>query len=258
MKISIITVCLNSGKNIHDSIESVISQVYKNIEYIIIDGQSNDNTINVIKSFGSKIDTFRSEPDNGLYDAMNRGVSLATGDVIGFLNSDDVLFDKNIVKTIADTFGNYNVDCVFGDLVFVKPENTKKIVRYYSSKKFKPSKFKFGYMPAHPTFYCKKEIYEKFGVFETDYQIAADYELLLRFLKVHKIKYKYIPKIFVKMRTGGISTKSIKSNWVLNLEILRACKRNNLDTTLVNIYLKYFGKIFEFIKRPGFGGWKNK
>lgn len=250
MKISIITVCYNSEHNLQDCINSIKKQVHGDIEYIIIDGNSTDKTMSVINHNENIVNLFLSEPDNGLYDAMNKGLSLATGDVVGFLNSDDVYFDENIVETIADTFKKNDIDCLFGDLVYVKPYNLNKTVRYYSSKNFNPSKFKFGYMPAHPTFYCKKIIYEKFGKFETDYKIAADYEILLRFLKIHKIRYKYIPKVFVKMRTGGISTKSFKSNWILNLEILRACQKHKVKTNLINIYLKYFDKIFELIKRP--------
>jgi glycosyltransferase involved in cell wall biosynthesis len=250
LKFSIVTVVRNNQDTIKEAVDSVLSQNYPNIEYIVVDGKSTDGTIEIIESYGKKIDRFISEPDNGLYDAMNKGISMASGNIIGFLNSDDVYYDKNIVKTIADTFKAHDIDCLFGDLVYVNPDNPDRIVRYYSSKKFNNSKFKFGYMPAHPTFYCKKEIYDKLGNFETDYKIAADYEILLRFLKVHKIKYKYIPELFVKMRTGGVSTNSFKSNWILNLEILRACKKHNIKTNLFNIYLKYFDKIFELIKRP--------
>jgi glycosyltransferase involved in cell wall biosynthesis len=247
LSISVITVSHNSISTIPDTIKSVLAQTYPNIEYIIIDGSSTDGTIDSINFFGKSISKFVSEPDKGIYDAINKGIKLATGDIIGILNSDDFFYDNNIIERVAVAFGENEIDAVFGDVQFVDPEKTSKIIRYYSSKNFNPAKFKFGFMPAHPSFYVKRELFEKLGYYTTDYKIAADYELLIRFLYVNQIKYKYIEMPFVSMRTGGVSNKSICSNVTLNKEIARACKENGIRTNYLYIYSKYFLKMFEFL-----------
>jgi glycosyltransferase involved in cell wall biosynthesis len=244
--ISIITVCHNSALTIRDTIKSVLEQSYSRIEYIIIDGNSIDGTIEIIRSFPKGISRFVSEPDKGMYDAINKGIKLATGEIVGILNSDDFFYDKDIVKQIAETFMDQQTDAIFGDAVFVKPLNTNKLVRYYSSKNFIPSRFRFGYMPAHPTFYVKREFFEELGYYKTDYKIGADFDLLVRFLYVNHLKYRYIEKPFLIMRMGGISNKSIISKITLNKEIARACRENNLSTNYLFIYSKYFTKVFEF------------
>ncbi|GAJ13781.1 unnamed protein product, partial [marine sediment metagenome] len=213
-----------------DTIKSVLAQTYPKIEYIIIDGSSTDGTIELIRSFGKSISKFVSEPDNGIYDAINKGIRLATGDIVGILNSDDFFYDNNVIERLVGSFKEHEIDAVFGDAQFVDPEKTSKIVRYYSSKLFNVSKFKYGFMPAHPSFYVKKELFEKLGYYKTDYKIAADFELLIRFLYNNQIKYKYIEMPFVYMRTGGISNKSIRSRCILNKEIARACKENGIQT----------------------------
>jgi len=247
LSISIITVSHNSISTISATIKSVLAQTYPNIEYIIIDGSSTDGTIDSINSLGKSISKFVSEPDKGIYDAINKGIKLATGDIIGILNSDDFFYDNNVIERVAVAFEENEIDAVFGDVQFVDPEKTSKIIRYYSSKKFNPAKFKFGFMPAHPSFYVKRELFEKLGYYKTDYKIAADYELLIRFLYVNQIKYKYIEMPFVSMRTGGVSNKSICSNVTLNKEIARACKENGIHTNYLYIYSKYFLKMFEFL-----------
>ena len=244
--VSIITVSFNSIRTISDTIKSVLSQIYSNIEYIIIDGSSTDGTIELVNSFGNKISKFISEPDNGIYDAINKGIRLATGDVIGILHSDDFFYDNNVISTVAETFIKHDIDAVYGDVQFVDPKITSKIVRYYSSKHFNTGKFKYGFMPAHPSFYVRRELYEKLGFYKTDYKIAADFELLIRFLHVNRIKCKYLEMPFVSMRTGGISNTSIWSNITLNKEIARACRENGIRTNYFLIYSKYFTKIFQF------------
>ena len=246
LKISIITVSFNSVKNISDTIKSVLAQTYPNIEYIIIDGASTDGTIEIINSFGKNISIFKSEPDNGIYDAINKGIRLASGNIVGILNSDDFFYDSNVIQRVADAFKENKIDALFGDAIFVDPENTSRIVRYYSSKNFNPDKFKFGYMPAHPSFYVRKELFEKLGYYKVDYKIAADFELLIRFLYINKIVYRYVEMPFLYMRTGGVSNKSILSNFVLNKEIARGCKENGIHTNFFFIYSKYFIKIFEY------------
>jgi glycosyltransferase involved in cell wall biosynthesis len=250
-KISIITVSYNSIRTISDTINSVISQTYPNIEYIIIDGASTEGTVELIKSFGNKISKFKSEPDNGIYNAINKGIKLAEGDIVGIINSDDFFCSNNIIQKVADAFNDVETDAIYGDVQFVNNGNTSKIVRYYSSKRFNLEKFKFGFMPAHPGFYAKRELFEKLGYYKTDYIIAADFELLLRFLYLNKIKCKYLEMPFVTMRTGGVSNKSILSNFTLNKEIARACKENGIHTNYFKIYSKYFTKVYEYIgNRP--------
>lgn len=248
MKISIITATYNSASTVKDTIESVIAQDYTDIEHIIIDGASKDNTLEIVKSYGNKIAKVISESDNGIYDAMNKGIQAASGDVVGILNSDDFFTSNDVISTIAKTFQDNDIDALYGDIHFVNPENLGKTVRYYSSEKFKPSLFRFGFMPAHPSFYMKRSCYEKHGLYLLDYKIASDYDLLIRYLYKHKIKYKYVKKDFVTMRTGGVSTKNFKSRIRLNKEIIKACKRYGIKTNLFLLSLKYFYKIFELRK----------
>ena len=246
ISVSIITVSYNSIRTISDTIKSVLSQTYPNIEYIIVDGSSTDGTIELINSFGTSISKFISEPDNGIYDAINKGIKLATGDIVGILNSDDFFYDNNVIERLVGAFKEHEIDAVFGDAQFVDPVKTSKIVRYYSSKYFNTGKFKFGFMPAHTSFYVKRELFEKLGYYKTDYKIAADFELLIRYLYINQISCKYLEMPFVSMRTGGVSNKSIRSNFILNKEIARACKENEIKTNFIYIYSKYFIKLFEF------------
>jgi glycosyltransferase involved in cell wall biosynthesis len=245
MKVSLLTVSYNSSVTIRDTISSVLSQDYKDIEYIIVDGASKDNTVEIIKSFGTKIDKWISEPDKGIYDAMNKAINMATGEVVGILNSDDFYSASDIVSQVAQVFHDTTVDAVFGDLVFVDPNNLKKVVRKYSSAKWYPEKFAKGFMPAHPTFFVRRKYYEQIGLFKTDYKIAADYELLIRFLYVHKLKYKYLPLNMVTMRKGGVSSNGIMSNIILNNEIIRGCRENGIQTNIFKVYPKYFTKLLE-------------
>lgn len=246
MKISIVTVCFNSIKFIENSILSVVNQSYQDIEYIIIDGGSTDGTIDVIKKYDNYIYKWISEADNGIYDAMNKGISLATGDIIGILNSDDSFFNNNVISEISSFFlSNISLDAVISNIVFINNHN--KIIRYYSSQNWKTIKFAWGFMPPHPSFFCKRKFFENLGAYKTDYKIAADFELLLRYLQIHKIKFQYIPLITTKMRMGGASTKNLMSILTLNKEIRRACLQNHVYTNYVMIYLKYFSKIFEFL-----------
>lgn len=245
MKVSIITATFNSASTIRDTINSVIAQDYTNIEHIIVDGASKDGTLNIVKSYDNKISHVISEPDKGIYEAMNKGIRVATGDIIGILNSDDFFTSSNVISTVVESFAQNDIDALYGDIHFVRPDNLNKPVRYYSSKIFKPSLFRYGFMPAHPSFYMKKSCYDRYGLYALDYKIASDYDLLIRYLYKHKVKYQYIPKDFVTMRTGGVSTKSIQSRIVLNREIIRACNRYGIKTNMFLLSLKYLYKIFE-------------
>lgn len=250
MKVSIITVCWNSEKYIGTTIKSVLEQTYQNIEYILVDGGSEDGTVNIIKEYCPLFNgrmKWISERDLGLYDAMNKGVRMAAGDVVGIINSDDFFSNNTIVEQIVEAFSDKSIDAVYGDVRFVQPKCLNKTVRYYSSKIFRPYLFRFGFMPAHPSFYVKRVYYEKFGLYKTDYKIAADYELLIRFLYKNGLKTKYLSKDFVTMRIGGVSTESFRSRYVLNKEIVRGCKENGVWTHISLLSLKYFIKIFELL-----------
>ena len=205
MKISIITISFNAKATIEKTLKSVANQSYKDIEHIIVDGGSKDNTIDICNSF-SHISKTISEPDKGVYDAFNKGLRLATGDIIGFLNSDDIFHKEDSLKTIMNSFDD-DIDCVFGDLIYSNIKNETK--RIWKGSKFKKGTFKKGWMPAHPTFYCKRSIYEKYGFFKEEYKIAGDFELMLRFLEKHNIRSKYIPETFVNMKLGGVSNRDI-------------------------------------------------
>ena len=247
-KISIITVVWNNAKTIKDAIDSVLSQTYENIEYIIVDGASTDGTVEIVKSYGYKISKFISEKDKGLYDAMNKGIAQATGDIVGILNSDDFYIDEFVIEKVVKEFEEKKCDSVYADLVYVKPDNLQKTVRYYDSSYFTPNKFAYGWMPAHPTFFVKREIYEKYGVFKIDYKIAADFDICARFLYKNKISYSYIKEPLIKMRVGGVST-SFKSIWINSLEQLRACRENGIKTNIFKILWKYPTKFFGLFKK---------
>ncbi|KAB2870183.1 MAG: glycosyltransferase, partial [Bacteroidales bacterium] len=209
MRVSIITVVYNNSSTIKSAIESVLSQTYKDIEYIVVDGASTDGTVDIIKEYGDRIDKFVSEPDKGIYNAMNKGIKLSTGDIVGILNSDDFFTNNSIIQNIVDSFDN-DIDAIYGDIQFVDPNNLNKIVRYYSSERFKRSSFKYGFMPAHPSFYVRRKFYEELGLYKEDYKIGADYELLVRFLYCNNLKTKYLKFPFVCMRTGGVSNQNFK------------------------------------------------
>jgi len=250
MKISIITVCYNSASTVRDTFESVLSQTYSDIDYVVVDGSSKDETVSIIKEYESKFNgkmRWISEPDKGLYDAMNKGIRMAIGEVVGIINSDDFYHRDDVICRVAEAFTeNKDIQAVFGDVRFIKADNLNKTVRYYSSKKFVPWKFRFGFMPAHPTFFVYREYFGKFGYYKTDYRIAADYELLIRFLYVYGLSYKYLPFDFLKMRIGGLSTQS-RNRLLLNKEIVRGCGENGIYTNIFILYLRYFIKIFEFV-----------
>ena len=246
MKVSIITVTYNSEKYLKQTIISVFEQNYKNIEYIIIDGGSTDGTIDIINKYKTNINYFISESDKGIYDAMNKGIKIATGDIIGFLNSDDIYYDKYVVNNIVNEFTN-NIDCLYGNIYFVDSNNTNKIIRNYSGKNFSLNQFAFGHMPPHPSFYALKKLYNVVGFFKIGYKIAADFDYLIRALIINKAKYKYINLPFVKMRTGGVSS-TIKNKILLNQEIFRSCNENMINTNYIKIYSKYFIKLFSYFK----------
>ena len=246
MKVSIITVTYNSAKTIVDTIESVLQQTYPHIEYIVVDGGSKDDTIEQVKrfetAFGDRL-KWVSEPDKGIYDAMNKGIAMASGDVVGILNSDDYFTSKQVIANMVKAF-NEDIDAVYGDIHFIHDDQPQKCVRYYSSKCFRPLWLRFGFMPAHPSFYLRKSVYEKVGNYRLDYRIGADYEMMVRLFYKHKIKGKYLSQDFVTMRMGGASTRNVRSRLILINEDVRACRENGVYTNTLMICTKF---IYKFI-----------
>lgn len=249
-KVSIITVSFNSAETIRDTIESVLSQDYPNIEYIIVDGKSKDCTLDIIRGYESQIDIIISEPDSGIYDAMNKGIRMATGEVVGILNSDDFYSNSKAISLSMERMEVAGTDSIYGDLVIVDSDDKNRILRYYDSSTFRPSRFRYGWMPAHPTFMAKRQLYERWGGFSLDYRIAADFEMMVRLLYKAGASYAHLPAVVVKMRTGGVSTAGLRNNWILNNEIVRACRENGLETSLPRVLMKIPAKLTEYIRRP--------
>lgn len=249
MKLSIITTTFNSAATLVDTIKSVLGQDYQNIEYIIVDGGSTDGTLDIIKEYALRFDgrlKWISEKDKGIYDAMNKGIRMSTGDVVGILNSDDYYTSSDVLSTYVKAFKESDVEAVFGDIHFIREGEPNKVARYYSSKIFRPSLLRFGFMPAHPSFYLRREVYQKAGFYSLDYKIGSDFEMMVRLFKNHHISYKYIHKDVVTMRMGGASTNGVGSHFLLLKEDTRACKSNGIYTHPLFVLLKYIYKVFEF------------
>ncbi len=251
MKVSIITVTYNSAATLSDTIESIVDQDYPDIEYIIVDGKSSDGTLDIIKRYEAHVTKYVSEPDKGIYDAMNKGIKIATGDIIGILNSDDFFARKDAVSLIVSAFGqNEKVDGVYGNLYYVDSNDTNKIIRFWKSKEYVPKAFYHGWHPAHPTFYVRRNVYEKYGLYDLRFPLSADFELMLRFFECCQIRTKFIDAVLIKMRIGGTTSKSI----VPILRGITQCKRafrvNGLRPPLLYPAYRLFPKLFQFIICP--------
>lgn len=248
MKISIITATFNSASTIRDTVESVLHQTYQSFEYLIIDGASTDATLDIIKEYKLLFNgrmRYISEPDKGIYDAMNKGIRMATGDVIGILNSDDFYTSNDVLERLANFLQQANVDAVYGDIHYVRDGELDRCIRHYSSKPFRRSWMRLGFMPAHPSFYCRRNVYEKYGTFDTSYRIAADFENLLRLIFVHRIRIKYIPMDFVTMRTGGASSSGMRSHKQIMSDHLHALRSNGIYSNAFLLGLRYIYKLWE-------------
>lgn len=248
MKVTIITATYNSVKTLEDTMKSVLAQTYADIEYIVVDGASTDGTQQLIRQyeplFGNRL-KWISEKDKGIYDAMNKGIQMASGDVVGILNSDDYFTSHDVIERMVSSFDNKALDAIYGDIHFIRDGQPDKCLRYYSSKPFRPLWLRFGFMPAHPSFYCRREVFEKAGLYKTDYKIGSDYEMMVRLFMVHKIRAKYLPIDFVTMRTGGASTRNVKSRMQLIKEDVRGCRENGIYTNSLMICIKFLYKVFE-------------
>ena len=243
MKISVITVCFNSKATIQDAVDSVLSQNGIELDYIVIDGASTDGTMEYIGGYSDRISQFVSEPDGGIYDAMNKGVALASGDVIGILNSDDFYAGPEVLAQVAQAFDDPTVDCVYGDLDYVDADNTETVVRRWRSQPYEPRAFHRGWHPAHPSFFVRRSVYERYGDFDLKLPIAADYEFMLRVLEKHQLKSVYLPSVFVKMRMGGASNASVGNIVKANLQCWRAWQQNGLGWSPLPVIRKPFTKL---------------
>jgi glycosyltransferase involved in cell wall biosynthesis len=252
LKISIITVTYNSLSTIENCISSIIKQTYKDIDHVVVDGSSTDGTLNFLIKNSKYISTLISQPDNGIYDAMNKGINLAKGDIIGFLNSDDFYANNQIINKVAKVFSeNPLLDACYADLIYVDRKNTSQIVRYWKSNEFESGAFLKGWSPPHPTFFVRSSVYKRFGNFNLNYKFASDVELMMRLMEVCKIRIKYVPEVWVLMRTGGKSNKNIKNILIQNQEVLHALRAHQFQINSIIFYIK---KIIlrskQFLKKP--------
>lgn len=246
MRISLITSTYNSAETLQATFDSVRAQKHTDLEYIVVDGASKDHTVDMIKANEGLISQWVSEPDKGIYDALNKGIAMATGDVVGFIHSDDILADEHALSHISEAFEANDIDAVYADLQYVDRSDVGKVIRHWKSRAYEKGLFRKGWMPAHPTFYLKTAAYREHGVYDTGFRISADYELMLRMLVKHQLRACYIPQVLVKMRVGGESNVSLKNRWVANQEDAMAWKKNGLKPALFTRWLKPISKISQY------------
>ena len=247
MKVTIITVVLNREKTIEDTIVSVLGQTYKEIEYIVIDGKSSDDTMAVVHRYSEHISQIVCAKDGGIYDALNKGIALATGDVIGFLHSDDFYIDKHVIADVVNCMQKTGKELLFADLLYIDNDNKDKILRHYSAKNFTVDKLRYGLMPPHPTLFVNKSLYEKVGLYSTEYRIAGDFDMFIRLLLKHKASFVYLGRPLVKMRVGGASTGGLRQKINNNLEQLKSLRQNELKANHFTLLRKYPHKVKEVI-----------
>ena len=251
MKISIITVCFNSAETIADTLKSIVNQTHEDIEQIVVDGGSNDSTLALVRDQALPGVIVISEPDKGIYDAMNKGIAVATGDVIGFINSDDFYPSPGVLAVVVSAFESSGADCCYGDLCYVQQEDVSKIVRFWRSSPFASGKFSRGWCPPHPTFFVRREVYARLGGFDLSFNIAADFELMMRYLEGAHITSRYIPQVLVKMRLGGTTNRSFINIFKQNMEIRRTLSSIGRRYSLVRfIFYKLFIRLIQFVSRP--------
>ena len=250
MKISIVTATFNSGATLSDTLRSLLAQTHTDFELIVADGGSTDNTADIVREFASQFGErlrWFSEPDRGLYDAMNKGIARATGEVVGILNSDDFYTDTHVLSRVANALSDPQIDACYGDVHYVSPADLHTMTRYYSSRPFRPWMMRLGFMPAHPSFYCRRACYTQFGTFDLDYKVAADFEQLLRLIFVHKIRTVYVPADFVTMRTGGLSTSGWSSHLAILRDHRRALHQHHVTSAFPLLCLRYVYKVGEVL-----------
>lgn len=250
LKISVITVCFNSASTIQDTIDSVAKQTHGDIEHIVVDGGSTDRTMEIVRSSGS-VSVLISEPDHGIYDAMNKGINMASGDVIGFLNADDFYAEPDVLEQVVKAFANLRVEACYGELVYVDSEDTARIIRYWQSSPFAEGCFERGWMPPHPTFFVRRSVYEQFGGFDLSYRLAADVELMMRLLAGKRIRAVYLPQVMVRMRLGGVTNKSLGNIYRQNCEVIRALTAHGMRASWLRLAGgKLLTRGMQFLRRP--------
>ena len=248
MKISVITVCYNSAETIGDTLRSVREQTYGNIEHIIVDGGSKDTTLAVVAAEGQHVAKLVSEKDNGIYDAMNKGIQLATGDVVAFLNADDFYKDPEVLARVAKVMQAEQLDALYGDVEFFRPGEPDAVARRYNSGRFATDRLGWGWMPAHPALFVRRALFERYGMFRTDYRIAGDFEFIARVFKHRELRHRHLPKSLVCMQMGGISTSGWRATLQLNREMMRACRANAIQTNWLKMLVRYPLKALEFFR----------
>jgi len=248
LKTSVITVCRNSASTIEDAIRSVASQTYPDIEHIVVDGASTDGTLDLLERYRDRLAKVISEPDRGIYDAMNKGVDFATGEIICFLNSDDVYADSAVISKVVDHLRRDNLDVVYGDVAFFKDETPAITLRRYRSNRFRPDRIGWGWMPAHPALFVRRHVFDQYGGFRADYRIAGDFEFVARIFRRDTLRHCYLPEVLVRMRLRGISTGGWRNTLLLNKEVLRACRENGIPTNIFKILSKYPVKMLEYLQ----------
>jgi glycosyltransferase involved in cell wall biosynthesis len=247
MKITVVTVAYNAASTVGETVHSVAAQTFQDIEHILIDGASRDKTVEVARQASGRIARLVSEPDRGVYDAMNKGLALASGEVVGFLNADDVYADQGVLSRVMGIMEQEGLDALLGDVEFFRGEEPARTVRRYRSSRFSPDRIAFGWMPAHPALFLRRRVYDTFGPFRIDYRIAGDFEYCARIFRDNTLTYRSLPETLVRMRIGGISTGGWRNTLLLNREVLRACRENGIDTNMFKICSKYPAKILEFL-----------
>lgn len=251
MKFSIITASLNSADTIRDAIESVAIQDHSDIEYIVVDGASRDDTMRIVGEYGAMIAKSISAPDENVYEAMNTGIGLASGDVIGFMNSDDFYASSDVISSVAALFEKTDAEAVYGDLYYVGREDVSRLVRYWRSSSFTPGSFARGWCPPHPTFFVRRSVYQQFGGFDPEFPVAGDVELMMRFLEVHRISSEYLPKVLVKMRMGGQTNRSIRNIVHQNRRVMAALRKHGLEDSWARfLACKAWSRVGQYIVRP--------
>lgn len=250
MKMSVVTVCYNACATLEETIRSVAAQTYPNIEYVVIDGGSTDGTQDILSTCDDIIDKWVSEPDEGLYQAMNKGLKAASGDFIGFLNADDRFASSDALEAVAYTAKATEADCILADTAILSAQKPDRVKRFYSARSFRPWQFRFGHMPPHPSTYVRRDLLMKLGGFDAEFPISADFDLMLRLYKELNPKVAYLPKTLVAMRGGGVTTRGMSSNVSINQQVLASCRKQGVWSHPVAIWSKYFFKIFQYLKRP--------
>jgi glycosyltransferase involved in cell wall biosynthesis len=248
MKFSIITAAYNAEATIEETLRSVADQTHHSVEHIVVDGGSHDRSMELVKAHLRHGGRYLSEPDKGLYDAMNKGLSMATGDIIGILNADDRFADRETLSELAKAFIASRTDAVLGDVAFFSPRYPERLIRRYRSTRFTPRKLGWGWMPAHPGMYLTRAAYQTVGNYRTDYRIASDFEFVVRAFAKHHLSFAFLPRILVEMRTGGVSTSGVAANLLINREVLRACRENGVYSNMLMIASKYPLKLLEYLR----------